>query len=103
MNAQWTSQQMQALAAMNIPLWEKAPEPKGQYFYKLGSYHLVGETQLPVELPQWFNDFCLCVGERPVAVKITELSDNCLNYDTWFDNLPTADFKKALWQRLNHA
>jgi hypothetical protein len=103
MDAQWTSQQVQALAAMNIPVWEKTPKPNHHYCYKMGTYYLVGESQLPVELPQWFRDLCLCVGERPVAVKAAENSDKCFNYDNWFDEAPTATFKKELWRSLSHA
>jgi hypothetical protein len=38
-----------------------------------------------------------------VAVKAAESSDKCFNYDNWFDEAPTATFKKELWRSLSHA
>ena len=86
MDAQWTSQQVQALAAMNIPVWKKTPKPNHHYCYKMGAYYLVGEsTSYLLNYLSGSETFNCVLVSDPVAVKAAESSDKCFNYDNWFE------------------
>lgn len=115
----WNEQQQQALAALNLTLWQHNAKSTlkerssieasnvGAYCYKSGLWLLVSEQPFAVELPRWLRDLnraCSGAAERPA-----ELSPSAL---TEWDNervihlksaTPSATDKKLLWQQLAQA
>lgn len=101
---EWTSQQRAALQVMGIPVWEKKSAPAPVFYYRLGSLYLRGQNELPVSLPGWFDDLCLYLGQRPVAIKApSKTPDLCFDYTDSLNGSFPVETKKSLWQQLAHA
>lgn len=112
----WSSQQQQALAALNLPMWQRKPsvvktaeegaaaQTEQANCYKAGQWLVVTSEPLAVELPLWLSDLVsVCSGssDRPAEVSPSAVSK-------WAQPLvlklakdqPSAADKKALWKHI---
>lgn len=112
----WTRQQQQALAALNLPVWQRkqsevktvadnpATKAERTNCYKAGQWLVVTAEPLAVELPLWLRDLVrICSGsaERPAEVSPSAVSEWAQNFVLKLakGELSAAD-KKALWKHI---
>ncbi|MDN7136595.1 hypothetical protein [Pseudidiomarina terrestris] len=111
----WTKAQCEALAALNIPVWQPKAAPavadknSSSYFYKLKNWLLISTEPLPVQLPTWLQDvfrtLAPTVEQRPTEVSASTVEHSAdllqLNLPETLNAELSATQKRDLWTRIS--